>query len=185
MNDPICPLCKNPILDGDCIITRQGLTFHSGCGEGPLAWPVVIESLHARIAALEDFNKPALRARVETQNEQLSVFNDQVWKLRAQVDKLTMERDNFQIDLRAERERGVEKAMQQGEEYNRMISERNAAQVRADNETMRANALERERDAARARAEKLAGLLRMSYGFTTADNGSLPELIKAALAEGE
>jgi len=53
MTDPICPLCKNPLLDGDAVMSRQGLIFHAGCGEGSLAWPVILESLHQRTAALE------------------------------------------------------------------------------------------------------------------------------------
>jgi hypothetical protein len=53
MTDPICPLCHNPINNDACILNRQGLRFHVGCGDGPMAHPVVLESLHQRITALE------------------------------------------------------------------------------------------------------------------------------------
>jgi len=58
MNTETCPLCHNPLLDGDAVLSRQGLTFHAGCGEGPLAYPVVLESLHQRLLALEKPSAP-------------------------------------------------------------------------------------------------------------------------------
>lgn len=78
MTDLICPLCKNPILDGDTVINRHGLTFHAGCGEGSQVWPVVMESLHQRIAALESKAKakpttPTSESDTPTQHQSVPV----------------------------------------------------------------------------------------------------------------
>jgi len=83
MTDDTCPLCNNPILDGDCVLSRQGLTFHAGCGEGSLAWPVVLESLHQRITALEaceEARRSPLGEPSQEMQERIRLQCDAAWK---------------------------------------------------------------------------------------------------------